>query len=110
MSEGGFETITLDVDVDAKVATLTLNRPEKLNALNYEIVEQLHGSLDAIGANNDCRVVVITGAGRGFCSGLDLADPNPARRAAARSSRGRACAGRNASQTSPRGYTVLGSR
>jgi enoyl-CoA hydratase/carnithine racemase len=43
------------------VAVLTLNRPEKLNALNYEMVEQLHGSLDAIGANNDCRVVVITG-------------------------------------------------
>ena len=60
------------------IAVLTLNRPEKLNALNYEIVEALHGSLDAIGANNDCRVVVITGAGRGFCSGLDLADPNPA--------------------------------
>src|SRR6201991_2915136 len=59
------------------VAVLTLNRPEKLNALNYEMVEQLHGSLDAIGTNNDCRVVVITGAGRGFCSGLDLTDPNP---------------------------------
>src|SRR6476659_6241731 len=60
------------------IAVLTLNRPEKLNALNYEIVEELHASLDAIGANNDCRVVVITGAGRGFCSGLYLADPNPA--------------------------------
>jgi enoyl-CoA hydratase/carnithine racemase len=48
------------------IAVLTLNRPEKLNALNYEL-----------GANNDCRVVVLTGAGRGFCSGLDLTDPSP---------------------------------
>jgi enoyl-CoA hydratase len=61
------------------VAVLTLNRPEKLNALNYELVEELHAALDGIGANNDCRVVVLTGAGRGFCSGLDLTDPNPSR-------------------------------
>lgn len=61
------------------IAVLTLNRPEKLNALNYELVEDLHANLDAIRANNDCRVVVITGAGRGFCSGLDLTDPNPER-------------------------------
>jgi enoyl-CoA hydratase/carnithine racemase len=61
------------------VAVLTLNRPEKLNALNYELVEELHAALDGIGATNDCRVVVLTGAGRGFCSGLDLTDPNPSR-------------------------------
>ncbi|MGX9790215.1 enoyl-CoA hydratase/isomerase family protein [Mycobacterium sp. MMS18-G62] len=59
------------------VAVVTLNRPEKLNALNHELVEQLHGTFDEIGANNECRVVVLTGAGRGFCSGLDLTDPNP---------------------------------
>src|SRR6476661_9193463 len=59
------------------IAVLTLNRPEKLNALNYELVEELHAALNGVGANNDCRVVVLTGAGRGFCSGLDLADPNP---------------------------------
>src|SRR6266404_5230293 len=60
------------------IALLTLNRPEKLNALNHELVEELHAALDGIGANNDSRVVVLTGAGRGFCSGLDLTDPNPA--------------------------------
>jgi enoyl-CoA hydratase/carnithine racemase len=60
------------------IAVLTLNRPEKLNALNYELVEELHAALDAIGASNECRVVVLTGAGRGFCSGLDLTDPSPA--------------------------------
>jgi enoyl-CoA hydratase/carnithine racemase len=61
----------------ADIAVVTLNRPEKLNALNHELVEQVHGAFDEIRANNDCRVVVLTGAGRGFCSGLDLTDPNP---------------------------------
>ncbi|MCV7279285.1 enoyl-CoA hydratase/isomerase family protein [Mycolicibacterium flavescens] len=59
------------------IAVLTLNRPAKLNALSYELVCDLHTTLDQIRANNDCRVVVLTGAGRGFCSGLDLTDPNP---------------------------------
>jgi enoyl-CoA hydratase/carnithine racemase len=59
------------------IAVLTLNRPEKLNALSYELVEDLHATLDGIAANNECRVVVLTGAGRGFCSGLDLTAPNP---------------------------------
>ena len=59
------------------IAVLTLNRPEKLNALSYELVEDLHAALDGFRANNDLRVVVFTGAGRGFCSGLDLTDPNP---------------------------------
>ncbi|MGV0795064.1 enoyl-CoA hydratase/isomerase family protein [Mycolicibacterium sp. XJ1819] len=61
------------------VAVLTLNRPEKLNALSYDLVEELHVALDGLAANNECRVVVLTGAGRGFCSGLDLTDPNPNR-------------------------------
>jgi enoyl-CoA hydratase/carnithine racemase len=56
------------------VAVLTLNRPEKLNALSYDLVESLHSAVDDLGGNDDCRVVVITGAGRGFCSGLDLTD------------------------------------
>jgi enoyl-CoA hydratase len=59
------------------IAVLTLNHPEKLNALNYGLVQELHAAIDRIGADNDCRVVVLTGAGRGFCSGLDLTDPNP---------------------------------
>jgi enoyl-CoA hydratase len=59
------------------IALVTLNRPEKLNALSYELVESLHATIDDIAANGECRVVVLTGAGRGFCSGLDLTDPNP---------------------------------
>ena len=59
------------------IAVVTLDRPEKLNALNYELVEDLHTTLAEIGESNECRVVVLTGAGRGFCSGLDLTDPFP---------------------------------
>jgi enoyl-CoA hydratase/carnithine racemase len=59
------------------VAVLTLNRPEKLNALTFELVDDLHAALDEIGADNGCRVVVLTGAGRGFCSGLDLSAIGP---------------------------------
>jgi enoyl-CoA hydratase len=59
------------------VALITLNRPDKLNALNYGLVEDLHATLEVIDADDECRVVVLTGAGRGFCSGLDLTDPFP---------------------------------
>jgi enoyl-CoA hydratase/carnithine racemase len=59
------------------IAVVTLDRPEKLNALSYELVEDLHRAISEIAANNECRVVVLTGAGRGFCSGLDLTAPNP---------------------------------
>lgn len=54
------------------ITQLTLNRPEVLNALTYELVDELHRALDAVHADHDCRVVIITGAGRGFCAGLDL--------------------------------------
>ena len=59
------------------VALITLNRPDKLNALNYGLVEELHHTLETLDTDYECRVVVLTGAGRGFCSGLDLTDPFP---------------------------------
>jgi enoyl-CoA hydratase len=59
------------------IAVVTLNRPDKLNALSYELVEDLHRVIGEIAADDECRVVVLTGAGRGFCSGLDLTAPNP---------------------------------
>lgn len=55
-----------------EVTVVTLNQPEKLNALSFALVDELHATLDAIQLDNACRVVVLTGAGRGFCSGLDL--------------------------------------
>ncbi len=56
----------------AHVRRLTLNRPEQLNAMTSELCEALHAQLHAISAERTCRVVILTGAGRGFCAGLDL--------------------------------------
>ena len=55
-------------------AWLTLNRPEKLNALNAETVEELRGALRRAAADDEARVVVLTGAGRAFSAGYDLAE------------------------------------
>lgn len=54
------------------IAQITMNRPDKLNAMTSEMVEQLHDALTSIGRSRDARVVILTGAGRGFCAGLDL--------------------------------------
>ena len=55
-----------------RVAVITLDRPDRLNAMSFELVDDLHAALDAVHADNSCRVVILTGAGRGFCAGLDL--------------------------------------
>ena len=54
------------------VRRLTLNRPEQLNAMTSELCEALHEELRAIAVDRSCRAVILTGAGRGFCAGLDL--------------------------------------
>lgn len=54
------------------VVVLRMNRPERLNAMSSELVEGLHEHLAAIAVDPECRVVILTGAGRGFCAGLDL--------------------------------------
>jgi len=54
------------------VRQLTLNRPGQLNAMTSELCEELHLQLRAIAAERSCRAVILTGAGRGFCAGLDL--------------------------------------
>ena len=51
---------------------ITLNRPERLNALTVEMADALSAALDAAAADRGCRAVVLTGAGRGFCAGQDL--------------------------------------
>src|SRR5207248_833249 len=60
--------------VDAGVLTITLNRPEKLNALNPEMLEQLARALERAKRESEIRAVLLIGAGRGFCSGQDLAE------------------------------------
>jgi methylglutaconyl-CoA hydratase len=57
---------------DAGVLTLTLNRPAKRNALNAELIEQLHRSLERADLDAEVRVVLLRGAGRDFCAGADL--------------------------------------
>jgi enoyl-CoA hydratase len=57
-----------------EVAILTLNNPDRLNALSFRMVDAIHDALDQIQLDNACRVVILTGAGRGFCSGLDLSN------------------------------------
>ncbi|HEX6124008.1 MAG TPA: enoyl-CoA hydratase-related protein [Pyrinomonadaceae bacterium] len=57
---------------DGTVRTLTLNRPEKRNALNEELVSALKTALSAVDADDEIRAVVIHGAGKDFCSGADL--------------------------------------
>jgi enoyl-CoA hydratase/carnithine racemase len=56
------------------VATITLNRPERLNALTFEVYRELTDVFAALAREKDVRVVVITGAGRAFCSGGDVHD------------------------------------
>jgi len=58
--------------VDEGVATLTLNRPDRLNAMNEELLEALVAGIERAASDDAVRVVVVTGAGRGFCVGGDL--------------------------------------
>lgn len=55
---------------------LTLHRPDRLNAFNVPLHKALKAALDAAEADTSCRAIVLTGAGRGFCAGQDLADPS----------------------------------
>jgi enoyl-CoA hydratase len=57
------------------VALVTMNRPERMNAMAFDVMIPLREALEEIAHDNDVRVVVLTGAGHGFCSGADLEDP-----------------------------------
>ena len=63
---------TLLTDLQDGVLTLTLNRPDRLNAFTATMMKEYLRVLDEIDANDDVRVVIVTGAGRGFCAGADL--------------------------------------
>ena len=63
---------TLLYDVQDGVCTITLNRPEKLNAFNTQMMKDMIAAFDATDADDAVRVVIVTGAGRAFCAGADL--------------------------------------
>jgi len=58
----------------ADIALLRLNRADRMNAINFELVADLHSTLDDIALDDTCKVVIVTGSERAFCSGLDLKD------------------------------------
>jgi methylglutaconyl-CoA hydratase len=64
--------MSLTATIDQGVLTLTLNRPEKRNALNAAIIGALHGELQRAELDPDVRVVAVRGAGKDFCAGADL--------------------------------------
>jgi len=63
---------TMYSEIDGRVATLVLNRPRVLNCANEQWARDLNTLVDDIAANDDVRVVVLRGAGRAFCSGIDI--------------------------------------
>jgi enoyl-CoA hydratase len=66
-----YETFLVDRSREG-VVLMTLNRPERLNAITFQMFDEMHHFCDALTQDEEARVLLITGAGRGFCSGLDL--------------------------------------
>jgi len=69
-----YESFLYDVDAERAVATVTLNRPDRLNALTFEVYDELRRAFYEIHDDDAVRVVIVTGAGRAFCSGGDVED------------------------------------
>jgi len=70
MADDFTDAVTLEID--GPIATVSLNRPDRLNAWSFEMGAALHARMDAIAANRDVRVVILQGNGRAFCAGIDL--------------------------------------
>ena len=70
-----YVNLLLDIDPDRRIAVLTVNRADKLNALNRPLLDELDGALDYIASRDDVRALVITGAGtRAFVAGADIGE------------------------------------
>lgn len=67
---------TITVAADQGLATLTLNAPDKLNAVSRKMIAELKDCWETLAADSSVRAVLLTGAGRGFCAGADLSDPD----------------------------------
>jgi 2-(1,2-epoxy-1,2-dihydrophenyl)acetyl-CoA isomerase len=72
---GDYETITLERR--GHVAVLTLNRPDRLNAISVGLRDEVHAAVAALKADDEVRALVLTGSGRGFCAGADLMGTGP---------------------------------
>jgi len=68
-----FTSSTLSLEITGHLATLWLDRPEKLNAISFDMWGDFIRAMDAVAANEDIRAVVIAGRGKSFCVGIDLA-------------------------------------
>ncbi|MBV8051950.1 MAG: enoyl-CoA hydratase/isomerase family protein [Acidobacteriaceae bacterium] len=64
---------TIQLSIDAQLATINLNRPDKRNAISYELIDELLAALDEV-KGSPALVLILTGAGKAFCSGMDLDD------------------------------------
>ena len=63
---------TIKYEVAEQILTITLNRPDKLNAFNGTMMQELIDAFDDADKDDDVRAIIVTGAGRGFCAGADL--------------------------------------
>lgn len=88
MSEGRFRHLTYETS--GRIATITLNRPERLNAIARGMPQELREAVEQANDDNDIHCIILTGAGRSFCAGYDLVD--------FAENRNRAAGGQNASQ------------
>ncbi|MYE32393.1 MAG: enoyl-CoA hydratase/isomerase family protein, partial [Chloroflexi bacterium] len=68
---GNYENILYETD-DDQIATITLNRPDQMNAISPDLERELHEALDEADADDSVRVIIITGNGRAFSAGYDL--------------------------------------
>ncbi len=70
MDDGELQTLLLERSDG--VATITLNRPERLNAYTVQMGAEIYQSIEALERDDEIRAIIVTGAGRGFCAGMDL--------------------------------------
>ena len=68
---------SIEFEIDDGIALLKLNRPKVLNSLNAQLMDEVRSALAEISENDAARVLVLTGNGRGFCAGADLAGEAP---------------------------------
>ena len=68
----GYETIL--TSIDDGILTITMNRPDRLNAWTYQMGDEMQDAVEQGNANDDVEAIVVTGAGRGFCAGADIKD------------------------------------